>query len=194
MKLSDFLAEATRLAKPCRHYRFAKPGEQWSGYWHGVSPGELCISIEREGKWLNVYLDEKHDSGRVEISDKPILSDRPLARTSDISFPPIDAVFRFGSEAIEGYLDANGWKREWGFNSNFKGAAAHEYDQEWMKQCPLYFDGIVATEAGWNMPWPEDDWEDLLHHEFVLWTFEESEPWVEVFFSDGGYSVFQRVT
>lgn len=194
MTLSDFLAEANRLAKPCRHYRFASDGEPSSGYWHGVVAGELCLSIERAGKWLNVYLDEEHASGRVETSLGPILSERPLVRTSEISLPPIDAVFRFGSGAIDRYLDANGWKRDWAFNNNFKGAAAHEYEQEWTKQCPLYSDGVVAVEGGWNMPWPDDDWEDRLGLEFVLWTFEESEPWVEVFYNGSSYSVIQRVT
>jgi len=192
--LSDFLAEATRLAKPCKNYRFAKAGEQQNGYWHGVAAGELCVSIEREGKWLNVYLDEEYEAGRVELSVQPILSDRPLVRTAGISLPPIDAVFRFGSETVGRYLDANGWKREWAFNDNFKGDAAHEYNQEWSRQCPLYYEGVVATEAGWNIPWPDGDWDGLLSHEFVLWTFEESEPWVEVFHSNSGYSVFQRIT
>ena len=194
MTLDDFFVEANRLAKPCQHYRFAREGEFTSGYWHGVVSGELCISIEREGVWLNVYLDDENASGRVEVGHQPIVSRRPLARDVAVSLPPIDAVFRFGSGVVERYLHANGWKRDWGFNNNFKGVAAHEYEREWSKQCPLYFDGVVATAGGWNMPWSEDDWESLLGHDFLLWTFEESEPWVEVFFRNGAYSVFQRIT
>jgi len=52
----------------------------------------------------------------------------------------------------------------------------------------------VAVAGGWNMPWPDDDWNELIDLELVLWTFEESEPWVEVFFDGSRYSVIQRIT
>jgi hypothetical protein len=194
MNFDDFFAEANRLAKPSRQYRFAKNGEPISGYWHGIGAGGLCISVERRGQWMNVYLDEEYKSGRVELSPEPLVSDHPLCRSDAASLPPIDAVFRFGSSSVEKYLEANGWKRDWGFNNNFKGAIAHEYEREWAKQCPLYAKGVVALEGGWNMPWPDDDWEDLLGHEFVLWTFEDSEPWVEVFSDGTNYRVIQRIT
>ncbi|WP_257128506.1 hypothetical protein [Burkholderia sp. MSMB1459WGS] len=111
-----------------------------------------------------------------------------------MSLPSVDAVFRFGSAAIGAYLDAHGWQRDWGFNGNFKGAAAHDYEREWMAQCPLYTGGVVAVAGGWNMPWPDDDWNELIDLELVLWTFEESEPWVEVFSDGSRYSVIQRIT
>jgi hypothetical protein len=192
--LEELLSEATRLARPCGHLRFTSGTEPVCGYWHGLRAGELCASIERRSSWLNVYLDEECQSGRVEVSTAPVLSERPLYRTDATSLPPIDAVFRFGSDAIDKYLKANGWERSWGFNNNFKGAAAHDYEHHWAKQCPLYSGGVVAVEGGWNVPWPEDDWEDLLSHELVLWTFEESEPWVEVFAKGNEFLVFQRIT
>lgn len=194
MTSEEFLAEANRLAKPSRQYRFASHGEPVTGYWHGVKPGGLCASIEREGKWLNVYLNEDNESGKVEVADQPTSSGRPLCREDAKSLPPVDAVFRFGSSAVERYLEAYGWKRDWEFNANFKGAVVHGYEREWAKQCPLYSGKVVAVEGGWNVPWPEGDWEDLLGLDLVLWTFEESEPWVEVFYDGSQYSVYQRVT
>ncbi|MDF3083080.1 hypothetical protein [Burkholderia sola] len=194
MTSDDFLNEARRLARPCRQYRFAADGEPVTGYWHGVDDGALCISIERDGVWLNVYLDDGGTGGRVETSTHPVRSDRPLCRSDALSLPPVDAVFRFGSAAIGAYLDAHGWQRDWGFNGNFKGAAAHDYEREWMAQCPLYADGVVAVAGGWHMPWPDDDWNEPIDVELVLWTFEESEPWVEVFSNGSRYSVIQRIT
>lgn len=194
MTFEEFLAEAKRLAKPCRHYRFADGGDPVSGYWHGIEPGEICVSIERGGKWLNVYLDNKYEFGRVDVSGEPIVSARPLYRFNAESLPPIDAVFRFGSAAIDKYIQEYGWEKDWGFNNNFKGTLAHEYEREWSKQCPLYTGGVVAVEGGWHMPWPEDDWNDFLDSELLLWTFEESEPWVEVFSDGNTFSVLQRLT
>ncbi|WP_155634076.1 hypothetical protein [Burkholderia cepacia] len=51
-------------------------------------------------------------------------------------------------------------------------------------RCPLY-------AGGWNMRWPDDEPVDL---DLVLWTFEEAEPWVEVFRDGGRYPVIQRIT
>ncbi|GHU19161.1 hypothetical protein FACS189475_05900 [Betaproteobacteria bacterium] len=194
MTLEEFLAEARRLAKACRHYRFAETGEPVSGYWHGLKNGHICVSIERGANWLNVYLDNKCESGYVDVSARPIASSRPLYRSDAESLPPVDAVFRFGSAAIDKYIQEYGWKRDWEFNNNFKGAVAHEYEQEWAKQCPLYAGGVVAVEGGWNIPWPGNDWNGLLDSALVLWTFEESEPWVEVFWDGSKFSVLQRIT
>ncbi|RXV69273.1 hypothetical protein D1006_29825 [Burkholderia stabilis] len=194
MTLDDFLAEAHRLARPCRQYRFADGGAPVTGYWHGVDAGALCVSVERDGTWLNVYLDERGASGRVETSAQPVPSKHPLYRSDATSLPPIEAVFRFGSAAIDAYLSAYGWQRDWGFNDNFKGLAAHDYAREWMRQCPLYTTGVVAVAGGWHVPWPDDDWDDLTGLDLVLWTFEESEPWVEVFSDGSRYSVIQRIT
>ncbi|MBR8136105.1 hypothetical protein [Burkholderia cenocepacia] len=194
MTLEDFLTEAKRLARPCHAYRFAAGGEPVTGYWHGIDAGASCISVERDGAWLNVYLDESGTGGRVETSTQPVRSDHPLCRSSATSLPPVDAVFRFGSAAIGAYLDAHGWQRDWGFNDNFKGAAAHDYAREWMAQCPLYTGGVVAVTGGWNMPWPDDDWHELTDLDLVLWTFEESEPWIEVFSDGARFSVIQRIT
>ena len=148
-RLSDRSA-APRQA--IRQYRFAEDGEPVTGYWHGVEAG-ACVSVERDGTWLNVYLDADGASGRVETAAQPDRSERPLCRSDAISLPPIEAVFRFGSAAIDTYLGAHGWQRDWGFNSNFKGTAAHDYEREWMAQCPLYT-GVVAVAGGWNMPLP----------------------------------------
>ncbi|MBC8932040.1 hypothetical protein IAI15_37240, partial [Escherichia coli] len=74
MTLDDFLTEARRLARPCRQYRFADDGTPVTGYWHGADAGALCISVERDGSWLNVYLDESATSGRVDISAQPVRS------------------------------------------------------------------------------------------------------------------------
>ena len=84
-----------------------------------LATGALCISVERDGVWLHVYLDDSGTSGRVETATHPVRSDRPLCRSDAMSLPPVDGVFRFGSAAIGAYLDAHGWQRDWGFNGMF---------------------------------------------------------------------------
>lgn len=48
--------------------------------------------------------------------------------------------------------------------------------------------------GGWHMPWPEGDWVELIDRPLLVFTFEESEPWVEVWKWDDGYKIIQRIT
>jgi len=69
------------------------------------------------------------------------------------------------------------------------------YTEDWMHNCPIYNDKeIVAVLGGWHFPWPDGDWEHLRDRELLLWTIQESEPWVEVWRSDGETTVMQRIT
>ena len=161
MTLDDFMAEASLLAKPCRLYRLATPEAPVSGYWHGVHAGGPCASIERKGQWLDVYLEVSESSGRVEVSDRPLASPHPLQRSEGSSLPPIDAIFRNGSGMVAEFLKAHAWDPNWPYNDNFKSEAARAYVAAWMRQCPLYMDDVVAVKGGWNMPWPDGDWDAL---------------------------------
>ena len=152
----------------------------------------MCISVERDGVWLNVCLDESGTSGRVETATQPVRSDRPLCRSDAMSLPSVEAVLRSAAPPRARSLAALGWLGYWAYTAPFTGGAAHDYESEWMAQCPLYTGGVVAVAGGWNMPWPEDD--ELDDRELVLWTFEASEPWVEVFSDGSRYSVIQRIT
>ena len=43
------------------------------------------------------------------------------------------------------------------------------------------------------MPWPDGDLERLMFSKLLIWTFEEAEPWVEVFQTGAALQVFQRI-
>ena len=128
------------------------------------------------------------------VSDQPVTSSAPLFAEPYMSLPPVDAVFLFGSERIEQFLLENNWSRTVPFNANFRGSAAHEYERLWQGNCPLYRRDLTAVLGGWNVPWPDGDFEDLAASELLVWTLEEAEPWVEAFRSNGSFRVFQRIT
>jgi hypothetical protein len=109
--------------------------------------------------------------------------------------PPIDALFRFGSPKIHAWLAQNGWKPTWGYNANFPDRVLGDaYDAAFQNQFPLYTGDAHAMIGGWHFPWPDDDWEELLNDVLVLCTFEDSEPWLEVWLRAGAFEVVQRVT
>lgn len=188
-----FRAEGQRLGRDALLLEKEGRGEPVA-YWHGLEPGELCISFKHDGTWLNVYLDEVEEGGRVKRDDGPIQSDTPLFGRPHASLPPVDGIFAKGSDAIGLFLDQHGWARDDPYNENFPHPAPGQYERAWQGNCPLYLGGIDAMVGGWNMPWPDDDWHDLLDHELILWTLRDAEPWVEVFKKDGTYVVKQRVS
>jgi hypothetical protein len=110
--------------------------------------------------------------------------------------PPIEAIFRFGSESVQQWLRDHNWQPGWGYNDNFGDPApAKEYERLYQSECPLYSsDGVFAMLGGWHFPWPDGDWQDLLDQSLLVWTFKESEPWVEVWNTAQGFRVIQRIT
>lgn len=192
MDLRQFTAEAERLAKKGNLLSLTGQGEP-AGYWHGIDTNAICISVAYRSGWLNLY--PNHDnSGLVELSAQPRKSAKPLFAIEYISLPPIDAVFMFGSKDIEGFLERNGWERSDPFNDNFPSPIPGEYERIWQSSNPMYARGVAAVCGGWHFPWPEGDWHDLSRSELVLWTIQDAEPWIEVFFNEGKFSVKQRAT
>lgn len=68
------------------------------------------------------------------------------------------------------------------------------YLRSWQGNCPLYTGEAAAVLGGWHFPWPDGDWEDLRDQPLLVWTLDESEPWVEVWGGTAGFRVIQRIT
>jgi hypothetical protein len=68
------------------------------------------------------------------------------------------------------------------------------YVRLWQSNCPMYTGEAAAVLGGWHFPWPDGGWEELRDTPLLLWTIDESEPWVEVWGGPGGFKVIQRVT
>lgn len=68
------------------------------------------------------------------------------------------------------------------------------YIHLWQSNCPLYASEATAVLGGWHFPWPDGDWEELREHRLLVWTIEDSEPWVEVWAEPFGFRVLQRIT
>jgi hypothetical protein len=119
----------------------------------------------------------------------------PLFARPALSLPPIDAVFRFGSPDVQSWLASQDWGPTLGFNDGFPDRGpVHEYEAVYQAQLPLYCGGAHAVVGGWHFPWPEGDWVDLVECNLLVWTFEDSEPWVEAWTDGTRDWVVQRTT
>jgi hypothetical protein len=195
MDLQKFVEIAHQLAKPSTELRLNGTGDPVA-YWHGMSmEGAPVISFLDNAIWCEVSLDWEVE-GRVLAVDEPDRHGLPLFESMHVSLPPVDAIFLLGGSEIDAYLQACGWSAADGFNGNFPDPIPLQYQElYWYKNCPLYSStGAEAVKGGWCVPWPDDDWEEFNDKELVLWTFRESEPWIEVYRDGSGFRVKRRIT
>lgn len=120
---------------------------------------------------LSVYIDE-HSCGCGAVAHDPqatldTSSGEALYPHSARSLPPPDAL---SAEDDDGYM------------------------RLWQSNCPLYTAEAVAVLGGWHFPWPDGDWEELRTQTLLLWTIEDSEPWVEVWLDGQMIRVEERIT
>jgi hypothetical protein len=213
---SELITEGKRLARPCVLLRDEGPTDRLAAVWRG--PGIVPVFKDSYLHWLtidcrflpaglgpaggclSVYTDENdcesgmalyNPSASLAVKEGPV----ELFATEARSLPPIDAIFRLGSPSVHDWLASQKWQPEWGYNENFKDPTpAREYLRNYQAVCPLYAGGAHAVLGGWHFPWPDGDWEERIDGRLLIWTFEESEPWVEVWGEGEGFRVMQRIT
>jgi hypothetical protein len=187
MDEAECTAAAERLARPCVFLkRFGSP-DSLAGVWGGSGivpapdgPYRHWLSIDCRflppglgvaSGILSVYTNEDDcASGVVSHGPSAALGGTvvaPLYAHSARSLPPPDALAAEGDPA---------------------------YMQLWQANCPLYTGQAAAVLGGWHFPWPDGDWEDLRNCPLLVWTLDESEPWVEVWGGPAGFRVIQRIT
>ena len=116
-------------------------------------------------------------------------------RTVPWSCPaPIEAVFLLGGRDVGTWPACCDWKREWGYNDNFKGRDVVQEFERWRQaQHPLYSGDSVAVAGGWHFHWPGDDWLEPVDDELVLGTLD-SEPYLDVWKDKRGYEIRPRTS
>ncbi len=68
MDLEALKAEAERLAWPGVLLREAGEGSP-AAHWHDLNRGGLCLSLTREGRSLDVYMDEDEGAPRPSLTE-----------------------------------------------------------------------------------------------------------------------------
>jgi hypothetical protein len=221
MTAEQLIAEGERLSRPCIYLRPFSDGRETAGIWGGT--GIVPVLDDSYRHWLtlssnilpdgfgdlsgclSVYVAEDAENGTVAVDETASLPTDMTEGTllfgyTGISYPPIDAVFRFGSPNVHEWLQSNGWQLDWPYNSNFKGREVVEaYENYIQRRNPLFapdsMGGIYAMVGGWHEPWPEGDWEDLLRNRLLLFTYQDAEPFIEVWRDESGsFQVIQRIT
>jgi hypothetical protein len=210
----QLIEEGRRLARPCVYLR--STGKEFAGIWRGegivpqkdlngddqhwltIDANYLPFDSPRLTGCLSVYTNSEGSSGAVhfdKMMSLPASNGIKLFAHQASSLPPINAIFRLGSVAVERWLAVNDWHREWGYNDNFRDhEPALAYERIYQDQLPLYNGSAHAVLGGWHFPWPDDDANELASDSLMIWTFEDAEPWIEVWYDRGRFRVIQRIT
>jgi hypothetical protein len=187
MEMRELIVASQLLARPCVLLKRAGPADSFAGIWGGapVVPGPsgpffhwlsvdcrfIPAGIGPEMGVLSVFTNEADcESGAVAFDASAKLagpSESRLFAHGAQSLPPPDAMSSVDRD---------------------------QYVRIWQSNCPIYTRDAAAVLGGWHFPWPDGDWEELRQTPFVLWTIDDSEPWVEVWKEGVGYKVIQRIT
>jgi hypothetical protein len=207
----QLIAEGRRLQRECKLLCPTGPGPP-AAVWHEREHGARevlrpWLTIEARhipglakqvGGYITISTDERHFvGGRVDVtSGWPRHGGTPLFTRPASVLPPIDAVFAMGSDAVGAWLDSLGWDRTTPYNDNFKSDAVEAYERAYMDEHPLYGrSDAYAVLGGWHVPWPDDDWHDLIDEHLIVMTIRDSEPWVEAWRNkNGNFKVIRRIT
>ena|SRR5215831_6264094 len=118
----------------------------------------------------------------------------PLTAKPAMSLPPIEALLLYGGATVQEWLSSQNLKR-WEY-SEIDPAIRDEYLSHFNRQLPLFFDQPpYARIGGWHLIWPDDDFYIPREMRLMVWTFQDSEPWYEVFLSPlRNYIIKSRIT
>jgi hypothetical protein len=211
MTAAELIAEGRRLARPtillvpdgrgdpaAIWYEQAQSVPGPDGHQCRLSVDARFIPHCKLSGWLSVFTDEEScEGGRVDLSSAPpkLAGTRLYAKPIEV-LPPIDAVIARGSIAVDKWLEANGWQRDWRYNNNFGDhTTVAQYEAIEQRENPLFWKDAYAKLGGWHTGWPDDDWHDLLDAKLLVHTYMDSEPWVEAWqLPSGNFKVIQRIT
>ena len=141
--------------------------------------------------------DERLDHVNVstgKISEVGFEDSVALTSTPAISLPPLEALLLYGGPAIQEWLSSQGlecWQYE-----DVAPEFRDQYREHFDPQSPLFMEHPpYARIGGWHIPWADDDFYIPREMRLMVWTFQDSEPWYEVFLSPlGNYVIKSRIT
>jgi hypothetical protein len=106
----------------------------------------------------------------------------PLTAIPAISPPPLEAILLYGGPSVQQFLTTQKLQR-WEYDK-VNDEIQKQYLKYFNPQLPLCMKKPpFARIGGWHIQWPDDDFYIPREMRLMLWTFQEAEPWYEVFLS-----------
>jgi hypothetical protein len=118
----------------------------------------------------------------------------PLTAKPATSLPPFEAILLYGGPAVQEWLASQGLQR-WDYGQ-VSGEIREPYDEHFNRASPFCAQHPPFVRVGgWHMLWPDDDFYIPREMRLMAWTFQDAEPWHEVFLSPLlNYVIKTRIT
>lgn len=213
------IAEGERLARPCLFLDESPAPSGVVAYWRGYRVGYRGRDDDRHRVTLDCEWLSRHGvrvQGSVGVYDVdrrwrwpvPVNLDRLHAPLAELrmeggvslygremtSLPPVEALCLYGGPAVAEWLAAEGLDRT-DYHIASTTVVGEAYQEVYRTRCPLFHeDHPAAVLGGWHACWPDDEFYLPREMRLALWTFRESDPWVEVFERSPNMPVRLRIT
>jgi hypothetical protein len=125
----------------------------------------------------------------VEFEDSVQLTARPAT-----SLPPLEALLLYGGPQVQDWLSSHGLQR-WQYEEVAQ-EVRDQYREHFNPQLPLFMEHPpFARIGGWHISWSDDDFYIPREMRLMVWTFQDAEPWYEVYLSPLlNYIIKSRIT
>ncbi len=210
----DLVEEGWTLARPA--LRLSIAGDRYVGVWGGAG----IVAPPPRGSWqhwitvgcshlplnprglkglISVYESDVDQKTRVVHDERMRLPREPdgqkLFGTKSRCLPSIGVVLSKGSAEVRRWLRGqNIW------SGDSEGARFEDqepvdrYEAEFQANHPHYLDDCDAMLGGWGIAYPDSKWRTLMKNRYLITTFRDAEPWLEVYDSGKAFSGYARIT
>lgn len=170
---------------------------------HWVSVDASALSLGLTG-CFSVYLHPDEDRPLVLHEPEATLQierGTPLYAYASTERPHVDALFRVGPPTLQQWMASLlGQDSAELLRHSDIGAHRHpvleKLDQTLRAAHPLFAGGAAAQLGGWCWGWPDETWDERERRgqQLILTTFEDSEPWVEVWWTGHDFEAVAHLT
>jgi hypothetical protein len=118
----------------------------------------------------------------------------PLTAKQTVSLPPLEAVLLYGGPSVQEWLSSQRLQR-WEYDYVDR-EVRQQYLDYFNPRLPLCMEQPPFVRiGGWHVSWPDDDFYIPREMRLMVWTFQDAEPWYEVFLSPlRNYIIKGRIT
>ena len=187
MSETELALEAHRLARPCILLKRTGSPDRLAGVWGG--PGVVGVRPGPFRHWLSLDCQFLAAGLAPPTGVLSIYSNEDDCVSGVVAFDPAASIVASSGSGLYAYLSTSLPPPD-----ALPGGDTEEYMRLWQSNCPLYTGEAAAVLGGWHFPWPDGDWEALRQESLLVWTLDDSEPWIEVWRQADGYRVIQRIT
>jgi hypothetical protein len=160
--------------------------------------GVFSVYLRLRDDWESLVVHEPQGS----LNRSSLEGGTPLFAHETLSLPDMNITFELGSPDIQQWLVERNWRLGLGYSElapRYK-KLINSFENYLRERVPAWKHpakrSTYAALGGWQTVWYENSWDEYEKRgmKLVLWTFEDSEPWLEVWWDGSQLHVVPHIT